>query len=424
MNQENLYRRGRIMYIGEATFEYLISILVAGSYLATLTKTLGISDSLTGIISSFISLGCLFQMLSMLLHRRRMKPFIVLMSVINQLLFMLLYIIPLTGAPKQIRIVLFVIAILSAYLIYNICHPKKIGWLMSLVDDNRRGRFTANKEIVSLVIGMAFSFGMGTLVDYYRDSDRIRTAFIICAITIFILMLLHTVSMLLTPEPTVALTEPERSGVFYGFRGVFKDKNILRVTVLFILWNIASYSALPFYGTYQINELGFSLQFVSVLTICSSLVRVLVSRLWGVYADRRSFARMIRLCFAVMIAGFLCAALAVPANGRIMFTLYNICHGIALGGINSALINLVFDYAAPEKRADSLALCQAVAGLSGFLATLAVSPLITLIQQNGNRLFGLPIYAQQAASIIGLLFTIIAIIYVKMAIITRQHKSK
>ncbi len=48
------------MYILEAALEYLISILVVGSFLATLTKELGMSDGLTGILSSVISLGCLF----------------------------------------------------------------------------------------------------------------------------------------------------------------------------------------------------------------------------------------------------------------------------------------------------------------------------------------------------------------------------
>ena len=41
---EKQYKQGRLLYIFEAAFEYLISILVAGSYLATLTETLGFSD--------------------------------------------------------------------------------------------------------------------------------------------------------------------------------------------------------------------------------------------------------------------------------------------------------------------------------------------------------------------------------------------
>lgn len=58
--QEKILKRSRIMYILEAAIEYFISILVASSYLATLTKELGFSDSLTGILSWVISLGCFF----------------------------------------------------------------------------------------------------------------------------------------------------------------------------------------------------------------------------------------------------------------------------------------------------------------------------------------------------------------------------
>ena len=81
------------MYIIEAGLEYLISILVADMYLASLTKELGISDSVTGILSSIISLGCLFQLVATLLHRGSAKTQVVALSIINQLLFMFLYVI-------------------------------------------------------------------------------------------------------------------------------------------------------------------------------------------------------------------------------------------------------------------------------------------------------------------------------------------
>lgn len=177
LNNDSSLKRSRLMYIFEAALEYLISILVTGSFLATITKELGVSDSLTGILSSVISLGCLFQLLSLSVRRAKVKKLVVILSVINQAFFMLLYVIPLTGAKKQIKIVLFVVLICAAYLIYNFAHPKKINWLMSLVDDSSRGAFTANKEIISLVCGMLFSFLMGAAIDRFAESGEIRTAF-------------------------------------------------------------------------------------------------------------------------------------------------------------------------------------------------------------------------------------------------------
>ena len=108
---ENLLRRGRIMYIIEAGIEYLISIMVANTYLALLTKELGISDSLTGIISSFISLGCVFQLCSILIRKRRSKGFVLVLSVLNQLLFISLYVVPLVGGDESFKSIFLSFAI-------------------------------------------------------------------------------------------------------------------------------------------------------------------------------------------------------------------------------------------------------------------------------------------------------------------------
>lgn len=417
-------KRSRFMYICEAALEYLIAILVSGSFLATLTKSLGMSDSLTGVLSSVISLGCLFQLLSAVYRRQQVKRFVIILSVFNQLLFMLLYVIPLAGGGKQLKIVAFTVVIILAYLLYNIAHPKKISWLMALVEDGHRGRFTANKEIVSLVIGMAFSFSMGVVVDYFSGRNEIRTAFALSGGVIFVLMILHTVTMALAVERTAEHTETvesgepvERRGFRENLQDVLNNKNVVKISMVFVLYNITTYLAMPFYGTYQIHELGFSLKLVSAFTMLGSIVRILVSRFWGSYADKRSFAEMVEKCLLILGVGYLCAAFAVPANGRILFAGYYICHGVAQGGINSALINLIFDYVTPDKRADSLAICQAGAGIAGFLTTLAVSPLVSAIQQNGNTLWGLPIYAQQVLSAAALIITVLTVVFVRRRVI-------
>lgn len=412
-------KRSRIMYIFEAALEYFISILVAGSYLATLTKELGFSDSLTGILSSVISLGCLFQLFSLLVRRKKVKTFVLIFSIINQLLFMLLYIIPLTNFEKHTKIVIFVVLIFLAYLIYNFVHPKKINWLMSLIDDKQRGSFTANKEIVSLVSGMIFTFGMGAIIDYFSETGKIRLAFVFSAIVIFVLMVLHSLTMLFTVEKE--LPNCNKKNYKQTFVELIKNKNIIKVTIIFILYYISTYISTPFYGTYQISELGLNLKFVSAAVMCGSISRILISKFWGRYADKKSFAAMIEKCFIFMGLSQLSVIFAVPATGKVMFVIYYILHGIALGGINSALINLIFDYVPIEKRADSLAVTQAVAGLTGFITTLCISPAVTYIQNNENSIFGLNIYAQQFVSIIALLFTISAIIYTRKVFINKQE---
>ena len=423
---EKQLQRSRMLYIVEAALEYLVAILVAGSFLATLTKELGLSDSLTGILSSIISLGCLFQLLSMFFRQRTVKRFVLVLSVINQLLFLFLYVVPILPLGKTAKTVIFIAFILLAYLIYYIAHPKKIAWLMGLVPDNRRGRFTANKEIVSLIVGIAFSYGMGTLFDHFTERGETRTALIIGALTILALTVLHTLTMLFTVEKREddgQAAAAKKLSLKQSFSALIKNKRMAGIIVVFILYNVAHYTAMPFYYTYQIGEMGMSLQLIAILGMLGSVSRILVSRFWGRYADKKSFAAMIEKCFAVLGAAYLCIVFAVPSNGTVMFALYYLFNGIAMGGINSALTNMVFDYVPHEGRADSLAICQAMAGVVGFLSTLAVSPLVSMIQANGNTVLGLSVYAQQFVSVISLLFAVIAVLYVRFAILNRKNKN-
>ncbi len=421
MNEKAL-QRSRILYIIEAALEYFISILFAGSYLATLTSHLGMSDGLTGILSSFISLGCIFQLFSVFLKRRRVKTIVTSLSVVNQLLFLLLYIIPLSGTGKQVKIALFIAAIFLAYLIYNCVHPLKISWLMSLVEDGKRGVFTSYKEIVSLLSGMVFSFGMGTLIDHYQDVGRIETAFVLCGITVFVLMVLHTLTMAFSVE-IPADEEPVQRNPIWEMLLALQDKNVVKVTILFVLWYIASSAATPFYGTYCIKELGFSLQFVSILSIVYSLVRASVSTFWGKFADKNSFASMVSICLGIAGVGFLVNVFTVPENGRVFYTLYYALYAVAMGGINSALTNLVFDLVKTDMRSNALALSQAVSGFVGFLTTVVVSRLVSYIQENGNIFLGMHLYAQQVVSAIAVLFTVLAVLYV-LFFLRKSKKTK
>lgn len=416
INEKSL-KTSRFLYILEAGFEYLISILVAGAYLAKLTESLGMSDQLTGIMSAVISLGHLFQLGSLLIRPKRVKGLVVAFSIANQLLFMMLYVIPLGSGAKPLRSVLFIVAILLAYLLYNLVHPKKMNWFMSLIDDSVRGRFTSVKEMVSLIMGVGFSFAMGGVVDYFEAKGQLQTAFVICGITIAALMVLHTITMIGSVEKPVEVVPGKRR----AFKAMLKDKTILKIAVMFALWYATMYASTPFLGSYQNKELGFSMTFISVLSLIYSGVRIAFSFLWGSYADKRSFKAMLTACLAISAVGYFINIFTVPANGRIFYTAYYVCHAIAMAGINSALTNLVYDYVELSRRADAIAITQTVSGVVGFLTTLAAGVLVEQIQQSGNRFFGMGVYAQQIVSAISFVMNLVVILYLHTQIKDRRQ---
>jgi Na+/melibiose symporter-like transporter len=285
---------------------------------------------------------------------------------------------------------------------------------MSLVDDHKRGSFTANKEMVSLIGGMVFSFGMGMVIDHFEEKGNLQGAFIVCGISVFVLMLLHSATLIFSREKPAE--ENENISPKKLFCELIKDKDLFKVILISVLWNVVNCVSPPFYGSYQIKELGFTMTFVSILSAAYAVVRTIFSKPMGKFADKYSFAKMLNICFIIMLAAFTINVFTVPQNGKVFYTVYYMLSAIAMAGINSATINLIYDYVDKGKRIGALALNSTLAGFAGFFTTLAVSPLVSYIQSNGNKFLGLNVYAQQVVSAIAAILLIGLIIYLNTVV--------
>lgn len=414
------YRASRGWIIVESALAYFVSILVSGAYLARITTGLGFSDSLTGILSSFVSLGCLFQLASLFLFRnmRSAKRPVILCNLITEIMFVLVYLAPVVELSSKQKTVLFVVAYCLAQVLQNIMQANKTAWTFSLIDDRKRGIFSAKNEMVSLLGGMAFTYIMGSFIDRFEAAGNVRMAYIAGAVSLVVLTAVHTVSILSIREKPVQTVED--TGIRDSIGHLLGDRNVLRIVMIRVLWCIADGCARPFYGAYQIRELGFSMTFVSVLSILYSIVRISVSPRIGRYADKHSFVKMSHLCFSIAGVSYLVNCFTVPANGKIMYTLYFCLYAVSMGGINSSVSNLIFENVKVEHRRNALALNSALGGLAGFLATCAMSPVVSMIQNNGNRIFGIHMYAAQFVSIVGFVMTAVLVIYMRVCVIGKN----
>ena len=77
--------------------------------------------------------------------------------------FTLLYVTPFFPASSTAKTVIFTALILIGFALNNVANPPKTDRFMKSVDKDKRGVFTANKEIASLISGMAFSLLLGRL---------------------------------------------------------------------------------------------------------------------------------------------------------------------------------------------------------------------------------------------------------------------
>lgn len=405
--KENGYALSRFLYILEAMLEYFVSIAVGTVYLAKITKYVGIGDEITAILTAFVSLGCSFQLFSIFFGgKTSVKRFVSAGHIVSQLLFTCLYVIPLIGIPAGVKTAVLIFALLAAQIIHNLVNAPKINWFMSMVKNEERGRFTAVKEIVSLVGGTAFSYTLSFVIDKYEARRNLRGAFIVGAVLLGALTLLHTLTLIFSKEP-----KRETAAQSHNVKKLLSNRTLLKLIPVSTLWIAANYATTSFSGTYMNNELGFSMTFSSTVVLIGSLCRVLFSIPFGKFADKKGFRPMLVTCCSIAAAAYCLNMFTTPADGKVLYPIYYGLHCISMAGINSAMINLIYDYVQPEDRTGALALNQSVSGVAGFLATLALSPVMKSIKNKGNIVFGRTVYAQQIFSGVSLCIVSGLIVY-------------
>lgn len=418
--REKRLRANRGAYTVEAALEYFISILITGAFLAAILKNIGVSDSVTGTVTALSSFGFSAQVIAALFIRPKssVKRMVTALMLINQLMFVFLYAIPYIKVDSGIKAALFTVMFLGGHFITNMAAPFKTNWLMSYVAKDMRGRFTANKEIISLLGGMVFSYAMGSVIDHFNAVNDSQTGFLICGATMLVLCILHFVSLVVVKDDAQECEEVQTQK--YTLKQVFAktvfDRRFSKIIALDILWQINTGLAVSYYGTYQINELGFSLTFVSALAAVYAVSRMAFSRFFGRYADKHSWANMLILSFMIGAVSFLINTFCVPENGKIVYTVYYALYAVYMAGSNSGIMNITFDYAEKEDRTYALGVKSAIGGVFGFLASLVGGSIVSSVQSCGNVVMGHTIYAQQILSFIAFAVLMFAAIYTKLVI--------
>lgn len=433
---EKQLSKNRGFYIVEAGLEYLISLLITDAFLAKLLTMSGISDSVAGIVTELSAFAFSAQLVSVFFRKRKgMKMFVTVMHLLNQIMFVLLYLVPVIQVPSAVKMWLIILMFLGGHLISNIISPYKLSWFMSFVPNNTRGRFTANKEIVSLAMGTVFSLLMGYVADSFEAAGKDGVYFAICGITIFVLAVLHMASIVLVKDHPESDEVHEHVSFISAVKTTFSNTALMKIILMDVIWQFSSKLSLAYYGVYKNNVLEFDMMFIAVLSAVSAISRIAFSRFFGKLADKYSWRMMLKICFSIAALAFLVVVFTKP--GKCLFTLfgykiyiqhilfmaYSIIYAVSMAGINSGLMNIIFDYVPKEERAPALGIKASVGGLAAFGSSFLGGYIIHTTQSDGDMLLGHTVYGQQILSAITFVLCIGLILYMVL-VVDRIGKKK
>ena len=341
--------------------------------------------------------------------------------------FVLIYLLPLLPLPSTLKTVLFFIFLIVGHLLNNVINAPKINWLMRSVPDGIRGKFTARKEMISLLAGMPLSLGLGLVADNMLRAGNIEAYYLICTIALAVLVVLHTVTLLIsTEEPLPDDIKPVSP--MKAFRDVLAVPSVTKVMAVGVLWQIANAFSAGFLSVYLQTEtekggLGFNLTWVMIFTVIGAACRMAASPIFGRLADKISFTRSMAVGLMIAGFGFLLVAFAFPQT-RYLYLVYLCLHSIGMATINSGSINLIFDFVPLATRQAAMGIKNAIGGVCAFLASLLGGLLVDKLDLSAVQPFGLSISVPQLLALGSVVLIVGLLVYIKLVVLPLQKRKE
>ena len=409
-----VFRRSRVSYILNAAFDYCAVLAISGVFLTKLLVYIGLTDAQIGILNSVTTFSFLFQLLSIGLVRfiKNSKKVSVISLTLSHLFFMASFFVPFLPVGRLAKTVIVIVLYVLAYIIRSMISGIWQKWTNAFVSPDNRGEYSAVKEIISLVSGVLFTLALGYIVDGYINGNDIEGSFVFLGITILVFNIANFISLILIGEEPADTIEDKESkkSLKTVFLKTLCNKNFTNLVILTAIYQIATYFTLGFISVYTVNDLALSVVTIQIISAVSTVVRIIVTKPFGRFADKTSFATAINLALLISAVSYAINMFATPSTWWV-YAVYAVLNSVASSGLGQNLSNVYYSYVETDYLVQAISINNSISGIVGFAAALVASKIVDVIQANGNIIFGLHIYAQQVLSGISAILFLIATIF-------------
>ena len=159
----------------------------------------------------------------------------------------------------------------------------------------------------------------------------------------------------------------------------FGNRNFRKLLIFMGAWTVASNITGPFLTVYLIEQRGYTLSTVTLLSITSQLANALTLYLWGRLSDRLSNKAVLAVAlpvhFVSMLALVMADAIRHPGWQLALLYLIHGVMGVATGGIGLAMGNLGLKLSPQGKGTAYLATIGLVCAVTGGMAPIVAGGL-------------------------------------------------
>ncbi len=418
------YTRSRNAYMVQCAFEYFIALLVSDAFLAKLLSALEVSDKYIGIISSFVSLAFVFQLLSIFLVKTKTstKKIVMVCDTVSICFFVLVYLVPFIPVSPDMKRTLVIVSIMLAYAIKYLISSMLFKWANSHVEPSLRAVYSANKEVTSLIAGIIFTAVFGYIVDKFESLGNLNGAFLFISFSILAINIGNFICLkLINSESEEAQEEESSISLRDVIKNTFVNKNFRNVIVMESLQKFAVYFTVGFMGVYKTKELAISVFVIQLINIVSNAMRMVLSKPFAIYSDKRSFAKGMELGLVFAAVAFFVNIFTTPSTWWLVIV-FTVLYNISLAGTNQNSFNIAYSYVPLNCITQAMAIKNSISGLCGFVASIIGGMVLSAVQNNGNMILGIYINAQQLLSLVSFILIMIAVFFIHFVIAKQKVK--
>ncbi|MCL4516469.1 MAG: MFS transporter [Firmicutes bacterium] len=315
----------------------------------------------------------------------RKKHFTGMSILSGRLFYLLIALVPFLPVRDQAAWLVILVALMNfptsvAVLAWQ-------AFIASLIPEPERNRFFGDRNRITTFAGLITTLFSGIILEQFpKDSPGPYQAFFTLA---FFLALLEVYYIYLHVEPDLSgktLSRPvistvipnrsavpnrsamptgERSTRLAAAREILGNRPFIYFLVSSFAFHFGWQMAWPLFNIYQIENAHATAMWISIFTLCNSLMSMATFRLWSRWSETRGTAYTL-----------IFAALAI-ASATLIYTfsmnLYylaaaNLWIGVAVAGITLLLFNRMLEVTPETRRATYMAIYQTAIGISGFIA--------------------------------------------------------
>lgn len=345
---------------------------VLSSFYMVLTQTViftsialyfNLNEIWLGLVSSFPMMFQVFQIFAPAIIERFDKKKLLLVFFNSGRFFWFLLIPFLFKDQRDPKAFLLVFALSQVFT--SFAGNVWLAIFSETVSPERRGKYLGLRNLfVSFATLLAF-YLYSLIVDSFPKP-----------VNYLLVILITMFTSLLSMLSLAPLTETgsKKTGSINDLWYVLKDRNFMKLSKAYFLWNLVVLSAAPFFGYHQLNNLKLPVTYISYASIIASLLSMVFYGVWGRISDEFGHKSVLITGLAIVSTTPAIWLLMNERDWVFALTLDAILSGIGWAAVNLAFVTVPMETAKVSSPM-YFAVFSALGGLGGTLGSLVGGPI-------------------------------------------------